>query len=45
MDDIASQHLFLLRMSPEAATKYHQGIVNLFELAEKKSDGGRAGRN
>ncbi len=34
-----SQHLLLLRLTPEAAASCEQAVKNLFELAAKKSDG------
>jgi len=39
MGEMASQHLVLLRMTPDSAANYAQGIVNLFRLVEKFSDG------
>ena len=39
MDTMTSQHLVLVRMTPEAAARYAKGLENLFRLAEKYSDG------
>ncbi len=39
MDEMTSQHLVLLRMTPEAAAHASDGIVNLFRLFEELSQG------
>ncbi len=39
MDEMTSQHLILVRMTPEAAANYANGVANLFRLAEKYSGG------
>ncbi|MHB1037724.1 MAG: hypothetical protein ACYC35_24680 [Pirellulales bacterium] len=36
---LTSQHLVILRLTPEAAAKTQEGIKNLFGLAEKYSEG------
>ena len=40
MEGMTSQHLGLLRMTPDAAARVAKGITNLFRLLEEMSEGG-----